>query len=491
MRSRETYPELAETTLDAVADAADPEQAASFLRVLFSRLRRPGVYVGLLGADPSAVRRLVETLGASAFIGDAVAHNPELGDLVLFSRPVPTVDIARDEVRAAAREAVAVDDDPEEALVAALRRVKSRILLEVALADLAGELGTRDATRILSALADAELEAATRFALATPDEEPVRGLAVLAMGKLGGGEIGYGSDLDVLFLFDPAAAPEGKDATQWFTRSARRIIRLISISHPAGPGYELDTRLRPSGSQGLLVTSLEAFARYHGQPSSSASPSERQGAPPSVKAAIWERMALLRARAAAGDPALGAEAMRIARATAYARIDDPAAVASEIHRLRLRMERELSLERPGRHDLKLGRGGLTDIEFVVQMLQMQHGADPRVRTSETALAIDALAAVSALGHEHAEALREGYRFLRRLEQRIRIVHADAAHLIEENAPGLSPLARRMGIRDRPRVEAAAELLGRYREVTSRVRAVYDAVVAERASPESETAAPRA
>jgi glutamate-ammonia-ligase adenylyltransferase len=206
-----------------------------------------------------------------------------------------------------------------------------------------------------------------------------------------------------------------------------------------------------------------------------------------VKAAIWEKMALLRARACAGDPRLGEEAMRIARATAYARVSDPAAVAAEIHRLRGRMTRELSMERPGRHDPKLGRGGLIEIELVAQMLQMLNGADARVRTTETGRAIDALAEVGALLPEQAEALRVGYRFLRRIEQRIRIVHADAANLIEERAPGLAPLARRMGIRDLPRGEAAAELVARYREVTSRVRAVYDAVVAARVPADERSA----
>jgi glutamate-ammonia-ligase adenylyltransferase len=111
---------------------------------------------------------------------------------------------------------------------------------------------------------------------------------------------------------------------------------------------------------------------------------------------------------------------------------------------------------------------------------MRFGADPRVRTSETPVAIDALATAGHLNPDHAETLREGYAFLRRLEQRIRIVHADSSHLLEERAPGLLPLARRMNIRDRPRAEAAAELLARYLEVTDRVRFTYDAIVASAA-----------
>ncbi len=195
-----------------------------------------------------------------------------------------------------------------------------------------------------------------------------------------------------------------------------------------------------------------------------------------MQAAAWERLALLRARACAGDPALGAEAMRVAHAAAYEMPADARTVAEEIHRLRMRMERESSQERRGRYDIKLGRGGLVDVEFAVQLLQLAHGRDPRVRTTETAVAIEALAAAGYLPAEQAETLRDGYAFLRKLEQRIRILHGTPAQLLEESAPGLSPLARRVGIRDRRGSEAAAELLARYREVTGRVRATYEAIV---------------
>jgi glutamate-ammonia-ligase adenylyltransferase len=472
-RTREQFDLLAEAVLGAVIDAADPEQAARYLRVFFARVTRPGVYVKLLGDDTRAVRRLVEALGASAFIGDALANNPELGDVILFARGAPTPEMARSEVEMAVETAGrAADDeveDDDEPIVEALRRAKARVTLQVGLADIASQLDTRQATATLSALADAELEAATRHALGSPGG--ARGLVVLAMGKLGGHEIGYGSDLDVLFLYHPLAAPAGSDASAWFARCTRRIIRLISVSHGAGPGYELDTRLRPSGSQGLLVTSLDAFARYHGI---------GEGADaPQVRAAAWERLALLRARPAAGDPVLGAEALRVAHAAAYDMPRDPAGVAEEIHRLRTRLLRENSQERRGRYDIKLGRGGLVDIEFAVQLLQLEHGADLRVRTTETAVAIDALASAGYLAPEHAETLRDGYAFLRKLEQRIRILHDTPSNLLEENAPGLSPLARRMGIRDRRGSEAAAELLARYRDVTERVHAAYEAIVTRR------------
>lgn len=485
-RSREIFPRLATGLLDAVVDAADPALAARYLRTFFARARGHGVYQRMLGDDPRAVRRLVEAFGASAFIGDAVIGNPELGEVVLFARRAPEPEEARREIEDAAGEALAKvgaasQEDVEDALVGAIRAAKARATIEVGLSDLESEIGPREAGATLSALADASLEQATRLALGAKDGSSARGLAVIALGTLGGREIGYGSDLDVIFLFDPAAAPPGSSPEAYFARAARRVIRLISTPHPAGPGYELDTRLRPSGSQGLLVTSLERFAQYHGVGLEASVEASAETTPlPSsarVQAAPWERIALVRARFAAGDPALGAEVMRVAEAASYRRRGDIAAAAREIDRLRRRMERELSGERGGRYDPKLGRGGLADIELAVQLLQMAHGDSPGVRTTETHAATLALRTAGHLSPSQAEAFLEGHTFLRKLQWRIRIVHASASQLIEEKAPGLPALARRMGIRDRPGAEAVAALVSRYKAVTERVRWAYEEVIA--------------
>ena len=136
------------------------------------------------------------------------------------------------------------------------------------------------------------------------------------------------------------------------------------------------------------------------------------------------------------------------------------------------MQNELAKERPGRYDLKMGRGGLLDIEFVTQWLQMTHGRDLSVRTSDTSAALDALNAGRYLSRAHYETLRDGYLFLRRLEQRIHIAHGTSSTLIDERGPGLTQLARRMGLRDAPGVSARSLLLSRYRDVTSAVRRSY-------------------
>jgi glutamate-ammonia-ligase adenylyltransferase len=436
------------------------------LRSLFARFKNPAPYVTRLAEDPRALHRLVWAVGASVFVGDSIVSRPELADVLLVGHDDPP-----DARRAVASEIESAkiqspSNDPYERrdrFVHALRSAKRRVMVEVAVADLAGVIAVREATRILSDLADETLDRSVAFELG----DAVRGLAVLAVGKLGGREIGYGSDLDVLFIYDPAQAPEDTDAAEYFARAAQRIIRLISEPHPAGPGYELDTRLRPSGSHGMLVTALDSFARYHGislaVSADSPTPSVRSSGAP------WERQALVRARACAGDRELSAKAMAIATRAAYEGGPPP---VEEMHRLRVRMERELGRERPGRYDLKAGRGALLDIEFLTQWLQMRHGRDPRVRTPDTAQALDALATLGYLGRPEYETFREAYAFLRRLEQRIHVLHATSATVIDSRAPGLAPLARRLGIHDTPQRTAVEELLERYRDVTEAVRTAY-------------------
>jgi glutamate-ammonia-ligase adenylyltransferase len=253
------------------------------------------------------------------------------------------------------------------------------------------------------------------------------------MGTLGGREIGYGSDLDIFFVYDAAddAAPER------YARIAQRVLRLMETPHPEGSGYALDTRLRPSGNQGLLVVSLEGFQRYQEE-----------------RAESWERQALVKARACAGAESICERVVAIAQHAAY---EGGAPPPERIQHLRGRMERELGHERlnrsPARYDLKVGRGGLVDIEFAAQWLQMLHGRDMRVRSTETEIAVSALESCGYLEASVAETLRDGWRFLRRLEQRLRISHGTSVRLVEEGAPGLATLARGMGMRDGPRSRA--------------------------------------
>ncbi len=468
----ERWPGFGVTVLEELGASADPEQAARMLRSFLARFASPEPYVSPLAVDRQALRRLVTVFASSAFIGDAVVARPELADVILFggnaiSDPALAVEVEID--AQAERQKVDVDAlEPQQALVSGLRIAKQRVMVEVAVADLAGGIGTREATRLLSALADEELRRALGYVMG---DEP-SGLAVIAMGKLGGRDIGYGSDLDVIFVYAPERAPVLDEAGYFFTTRAQRIIRLISEPHAAGPGYELDTRLRPSGSQGMLVTSLEAFARYHGF---SADGQKRGSGPPmaSNAAQAWERQALVRARFCAGDAALGARAVEIAERAAY---ETPAPSSEEVHRMRERMERELGRESAERFDLKAGRGGLLDVELASQLIQMRHGSDPRVRTPDTPEALEALLLTGHLARQDYEPFREGYRFLRRLEQRIHVLRGTSSSVIRTRGPGMPELARRMGYKDTPGAPAVEALLARYRDVTETVRAAYERVL---------------
>ena len=462
--TRDRHPELASTLLEALADAADPEQATRLLAAFFTRLATPSVYARAMADDKQVVRKLVGLFGASAFLGESLVFHPELVESVLFAKGPPTPDRARrhveDEIADATIRANEHEDrDPADVFVGALRHANSRIMMEVGLAELSGELLTREATTVLSALADVTLEHATRYALA--EKGLTGGLTVVAMGKLGGRAIGYGSDLDIFFLYDPGEDEDGS-LSERYVRAAQRVLRLVSAPHGDGPGYELDTRLRPSGSHGLLVVSLEAFARYHGLHQDG---SPHDNAP---EAQDWERQALVKARPCAGDQQLGARFTVLAAKIAYERgAPDP----ERVHHLRMRMEKELAREGPNRFDVKLGKGGIVDVEFAAQWLQMKHGTDPRVRSTDTEIALSALEACGYLEASTAAVLREGYAMLRRLEQALRVVHGTSASLIEEGAGGVAALARRMGFRDGT-VPASVGLFERHRAVTRDVRAAY-------------------
>jgi glutamate-ammonia-ligase adenylyltransferase len=468
--TRERHPGLAVAVLDELGSSPDPGQAARLLRAILARFLSPAPYVDALARDRVALRRLITALGSSAFIGDALLVRPELVDAILFgagaiSDPSAAVDMEISAQVQALSES-ADDEERRDALVRGLRVAKQRLMVEVATADLAGTIGTRDATRLLAALADEELQRAVDHVVGKRG-----GLAVIAMGKLGGREIGYGSDLDVVFIYDPDRAPDPDEAGAFYSRAAGRVIRLISEPHVAGPGYELDTRLRPSGSHGMLVTSLSAFARYHGVALTGGEHGAVSGSV-GTSGAAWERQALLRARFAAGDAELGARAVQVAARAAYG---GGAARAAEIHHFRTRMERELARERPERLDLKSGRGGLLDVEFAVQLLQMQNGADEAVRTPDTSVALEALAQRGYLASEDYDALREGYAFLRRLEQRLHVLYGSGTSVIATRGPGLAALARRMGYRSQPGTPAEVLLLAHYRDVTLNVRAAYQRV----------------
>ncbi len=237
-------------------------------------------------------------------------------------------------------------------------------------------------------------------------------------------------------------------------RSVPMVHFRVQVPTREGRVYKIDTRLRPSGNKGPLVSSLEAFSRYHAGSSQ-----------------LWERQALIKARAITGDPALMCEVEGIIERFVYATPLGDAEVA-EIHRLRMRMERELAGSERHEFNVKTGRGGLVDIEFLTQMLQLRHGATvPSVRKRATRHALAALAEAGLLPRADATVLAESYAFLRTLTNRLRIERDQPVEALERESERLPALARRLGY-EGPSDEVGRRLLDDYERHRERVRALY-------------------
>jgi len=319
--------------------------------------------------------------------------------------------------------------DDIELKLRSLRRFKLQEQLRLGILDLAGTIQRDTVQNQLTALAEACLNATLDVAL--NDLRPRlegpcdKGFVVLAMGRLGAAEMGYGSDLDLLFIYDDAT--EGSFSQRDAVRVAQRLIQMLTFRLSEGVLYPIDTRLRPSGAQGPLVSSANGFQNYHRD-----------------RAMLWERQALLRARPVAGDIALGNAVLQALDPVRYP-ADLAEGAAAEVHRLRQRMEKEIGKEGADVANIKSGKGGLVDLEFAIQLLQMRHAhAHPALKVTGTAAALAALSEVQLIAPRKSRQLLAAYRFLRLLESRLRIAQDKASTAINFADPMALKLARRMG-----------------------------------------------
>jgi len=462
-------PQLGRALLDEVAHVGDPDTALLLLADFWGRIGGTGSYGRLFVEEPRLTRRLVGLLGASGTLSSALVGHPEDVDLLLVSG-APRV-----EELTAPHDALLADLEPDpdpEEVVRELRRLKRTGTLRTGLAYVAGELDLEGATARLSALAEGQvrvsLEAARRWAERRWGRATSGGLIVCAMGKLGGRELGFGGDLDLVFLFgeegetEPTASGRSVTHGELFARMAQRTMQLLRQRDAEGPGYETDTRLRPSGSKGTLVVSLAGFDAYH----------ERG-------AADWERQALVRARPLAGDPEVAAAAKARFETLAYERGPTP---GDELARVRGRLQTELGSESAERYHPKLGYGGLVDVELSVQWLQMRRGDDPRVRTPNTPEAIEGLREAGALSEVDADALTEAHRFFRRVELALRLFDEHREPLLEPRGRTGSHVARSLGFRARDGLSPTEALEATYRRHAAAARRLFEREVGEVGAP---------
>ncbi len=348
--------------LAAAARSAQPDAALRRLLGLLQAILRRASYLALLDEQPSALARLVDVLARSALLAERIAAYPLLLDELLDARvagPMPDAENMR-----AACAAALEHDDPENAL-RALNEARQALSFRIALATLDRRQPADDSARQLATLADAVVQSVLRMAWAevvgAHGAIPDGRFAVIGYGSLGGQELGFGSDLDLVFLYDadPSAMSDGAravEASRWFTRLAQKIVALLGAVTSAGRLYETDMRLRPDGGKSLLVSSLASFEDYQLQ-----------------RAWTWEHQALVRARAIAGDVALCAAFERVRIAT-LARVRDPAVLVQDVVQMRRRMRAQLDRSDAARFDLKQGAGGLVDLEFLLQYAVLARAA---------------------------------------------------------------------------------------------------------------------
>jgi glutamate-ammonia-ligase adenylyltransferase len=430
--------------LEAAACSAQPDAALQRLLPLLHTLLRRASYLALLDEQPAALQRLVDVTARSALLAERIAAHPLLLDELLDVRlggPLP----GRADLHTACAEALAAGDT--EAVLQALSETRQALSFRIALATLDARQGAQDSARQLAWLADAVVDVV--LALARREMEGAHGciadgrFAVLGYGSLGGEELGFGSDLDLVFLYDaPAGAhsdgARALDAPRWFMRLAQKVVALLGTATGAGRLYDVDVRLRPDGAKGLLVSTLASFAEYQRD-----------------RAWTWEHQALVRARCVGGDAALCA-AFDEVRGAILGRAREEDGLRNDVVAMRARMRAELDRSNAAHFDLKQGEGGLVDLEFLLQYLVLRDAsAHPSLLVPRaTPALLDVLVDTGVLEPATGASLREAHAML--LEAGLRCT-LDRRPRLAAESPAIA--AARDAIRAAARAHALAAASG--------------------------------
>ncbi|MFD4757722.1 bifunctional [glutamine synthetase] adenylyltransferase/[glutamine synthetase]-adenylyl-L-tyrosine phosphorylase [Streptomyces sp. NPDC058439] len=413
--------------LDALGATADPDLALRGV-VRLVEAEEPDERQILLDTLVTAKPlrdRLLGVLGASEALGDHLARHPrDWQALVTYEATDLHPGVPEFE------QGLAGADDPD-----SLRVAYRRCLLAIAARDVCGTTDVAEAAAELADLATATLRAALAIArTAAPADAAQCRLAVIAMGKCGGHELNYVSDVDVIFVAEPADGVEESAGVQAATRLSAHMMRICSDTTVEGTIWPVDANLRPEGRNGPLVRTLSSHLAYYQR-----------------WAKTWEFQALLKARPVAGDPELGAEYVEAVSPLVWQAADRENFVA-DVQKMRRRVVDNIPADRVDR-EIKLGPGGLRDVEFAVQLLQLVHGRnDSTLRSGSTLDALRALAAGGYVGRVDAAQLDDAYRFLRAMEHRIQLYRLRRTHLVPEGEADLRRIGRSLGMRTDPITE---------------------------------------
>ncbi|MBE9536772.1 MAG: bifunctional [glutamate--ammonia ligase]-adenylyl-L-tyrosine phosphorylase/[glutamate--ammonia-ligase] adenylyltransferase [Proteobacteria bacterium] len=459
-----------------ITTSPEPDMALGTLEKFISAVGARSSLYSLLAENHHIIRLLVGLFGTSSFLSKILLGHPEILD-ALVAANVSSALKTKEEMSEELAGLMAACKDYEEELDT-LRRFRNLEILRIGINDIYGELKIEDVSLQIALLAEVSLEYAYRKALDHVSQRygrPISGsdkkckeatFSIIGMGKLGGREMSYSSDLDIIFVYSNNGETSGeyKDKKglkvtsnhEFFAKVGQTLISILSVPTREGHAFKVDTRLRPSGSSGALVTSLDNFRKYHEK-----------------SAQTWEKLALTRASVSAGDEMLGKKVLATIEESLYQNaLTDEEAV--DISRIRKRMELELAKEKEGIYNVKTGRGGIVDIEFIAQSLMLKHGKDiSKIRTQNTGEALLRFRAAELLSEDEFKSLFDAYNFLRYLETRLRIVNDQSVSVLDTTSTDFQVLARRVG-------SDTTGLIQDYRRHTEKVRTIYKRFLPEAA-----------
>lgn len=444
---------LLPTLLDWLSDTPDPDAGLLAYRRISEELAEQRWYLSTLRDEGAVAKRLMRVLGTSAYIPELLMRAPEVIQLYADGPNGPKLlDGDPDSVARALVASAGRHPDPVRGIAAA-RTLRRRELARIASADVLGLLDVTDVCKALTSVWVAVLQAALDAVIRanTPGSGVPARIAVIGMGRLGGGELGYGSDADVMFVCEPNAGVEDAAAVRWSVSIAEQVRALLGTPS-ADPPLEVDTGLRPEGRNGPLVRTLASYAAYYDQ-----------------WAQPWEIQALLRAHRVAGDLELGERFLLIADKTRYPAGGVSAEAVQEIRRIKARVDAE-RLPRgadPNTHT-KLGRGGLADIEWTVQLLQLRYAHNvPALHNTSTLQTLDAIGAAELVAESDVELLREAWLTATRARNALVLVRGKPTDQLPGPGRQLNAVALAAGWGS----DDGGEFLDNYLRVTRRAKGV--------------------
>ena len=481
---RRLFVDLAPTLLRLLSESPDPDMALRYIETFASKVGARSSHYAMFNEQPSTLELLTKLCGTSRFLADLLTGQPESFDVLTAPAVIDKPKTSSEIYMEALQETTAGTADQ---VFEALRRYKNSEVLRIGMWNVLGEANLWATTTELSDLAEGILQAMyshinTEFQIEygkpiemngnqrqTPSTDvdlPLARFAVIGMGKFGGRELNFSADLDLMLVYSAEGeTTQGMSNADYFSRLGLELANRLKGNTGGGGIYELDLRLRPYGSGGAIALSLTGYQNYYEK-----------------DAETWERQALIRARPVAGDIELGQEFVKQAHAFAYSQSLTAEQIAYIVHN---RQRKEAQATRPpstsrrrrGRRrqqiDVKSGYGGLIDIEFLAQTLQLIHGTThSQVRVQNTVEAIHQLHEIGVLTLDQRDQLRFAYEFLRNVENSLRIVHDRPLDALPDTEAALEHLAKRLGYEDGAR-RASDSFLRDYQWCTETTRTLFN------------------